>query len=255
MPTIRRILITAALCLAAPGLNSCVVSTNLGGVVGNIGVKESWNVRATPFAAEDMGDALRPVRAGEGATTLPGVTAHDLRIYRLDNVYYMELYCQYVPRESGLFLLWTPHGGDMEYVTLFETGPDEISRTPVEAHMVLMDAEKVQHCLQIQVDTPPEDAARMIPKERFDFSRAVRCTLHPERLNEPGLERFWYNGYYMPQLPQRKNGLHYAMQPLAWTLKVVEHIPHALVMVPAAIIAGPMWLVEQGQQQQEPPSP
>ena len=232
-------------------LSSCVVSTNLGGVVGNIGVKESRLVRAEPFSADDM--VPHPVQPGNETPTPPGVTAHDLRIFKLDDLYYMELYCQYVPRERGLFRLWVPHGGDMEYVILFKKDHDALARIPVEANMVLMDAETVQHCLQIKVAHPPQDAERVIPKERFDFSRAVRCTPNPEKLDEPGLERFWYNEYYMPHVPKRKNGLHYAVQPVAWAFRIVEHIPHVLVMAPSAIIAGPFWLVKQGQQQREMP--
>lgn len=248
-----KILTTTALCLAVLGLNSCIVSTNLGGVVGNIGVKESRNSRGMPFTAEEVSPVIHPVSVQQGSTMPPpsGITAHDLRIYKLGNLYYMELYCQYVPQESGLFLLWTPHSGDMEQAPLFETSEEELLRTPVEAQMVLMNAEKVQHCLQIQVDNPPDDAEQMIPKEQFDFTRAVRCTPNPEKSGGPGLERFWFNEYYMPQLPQKKNFLHYTLQPLAWSLKIVDHIPHVLVMAPAAIIAAPLWLVEQVQQQNE----
>ena len=249
MTIFRKILATTVLCFAAGGLSSCVVSTNLGGIVGNIGVKDACCMRGKPFSADEVCSVLRPVQPGD--ESMPGITAHDLQIYKLDNLYYMELYCLYLPRESGLFLLWSPRSGDMELVPLFGTPEDELMRTPVEAQMVLMNAEEVQHCLQIQVDNPPDDAEQVIPKEEFDFARAMRCTPKPEKLDEPGLERFWYNGYYMPQLPQRKNFLHYTLQPLAWSLKLVDHIPHALVLLPVGIVSGPFWLVEQGQQQNE----
>lgn len=249
MTIFRKILATTVLCFAAGGLSSCVVSTNLGGIVGNIGVKDACCMRGKPFSADEVCSVLRPVQPGD--ESMPGITAHDLRIFKLDDLYYMELYCQYVPRERGLFRLWVPHGGDMEYVMLFKKDHDALARIPVEANMVLMDAETVQHCLQIKVAHPPQDAERVIPKERFDFSRAVRCTPNPEKLDEPGLERFWYNEYYMPHVPKRKNGLHYAVQPVAWAFRIVEHIPHVLVMAPSAIIVGPFWLVKQGQQQNE----
>lgn len=87
----------------------------------------------------------------------------------------------------------------------------------------------------------------MIQKEQFDFTRAVRCTPNLEKSGGPGMERFWFNKYYMPQLPQKKNFYHYTLQPLAWSLKIVDYIPHVLVMAPAAIISAPLWLVEQVQ--------
>ena len=249
MTIFRKILATTVLCFAAGGLSSCVVSTNLGGIVGNIGVKDACCMRGKPFSADEVCSVLRPVQPGD--ESMSGITAHDLQIYKLDNLYYMELYCLYLPRESGLFLLWATHTGDREQVPLFWTSKDEFLRTPVEAQMVLMNAKIVQHCLQIHVDNPPDNAEQMIPKEQFDFTRAVRCTPNPEKLDESGLERFWYNGYYMPQPPQKKSLLHYTLQPLAWPLKIIDHIPHALVLLPAGIVSGPFWLVEQGQQQNE----
>ena len=97
-----------------------------------------------PFTAEEVSSVIHPVSVQPGSTMPPpsGITAHDLRIYKLGNLSYMELYCQYVPQESGLFLLWTPHSGYMEQVPLFETSEEELLRTPVETQMVLMNAEK-----------------------------------------------------------------------------------------------------------------
>ncbi len=244
MPTIPKILATTALCLAAVGVSSCTVSTNFGGLLNDIGVKEAYYIAPKATAVGPITDLPRELAPS------------DLCIYQLGDAYYMELHCRYLQISSGLFRVWSVRGGGSDSVEVLARDRKARYETPVESFMVLMDSDTIKKCLQITVPEPPKDTKAFIAYRDFDFRTATRCKPNPERDAATG--QYYNLNDYFPEMPLRKSTLHFVLQPLAWPLMAIERIPECAVMATAAIVVlpcAPVLLWQEQQQQQDTEDP
>lgn len=148
----------------------------------------------------------------------------DLVVYRLGDAYYVEVQAtwQHVPArclyfsdpfqgETGGFRLWTEH--------------DE--QAPKHTYLVRLSACEVDNLLQKKVPYPPEDSARIIPKEQFDYKNARRCMTNPRRFPQYNSSKLSYgraDNYYRTYAwtQERRSWLNYAVQPLSWAMWAVD---------------------------------
>ena len=240
---------------AAGILCSCTVSTHIGGFLSNLGVNEAYNINTAPYLPQDFIINSKTFSSCERKHLNP--TPHNMRIYKLGELYYMELYFQYAPIENGLARDWSPHGGLGICLKTVDPYYVNLRNKPVEAKMVLMDKECVKKCLQIDVPEVPVTAAKMIPIDKFDFSKAKRCKPNPETFVYEGKTDYYIMSSYYPEIPRQRRWYHYILEPVSWPIQAVEYLPDAVFVTSAATIALPCMAVGQVQQQQiiqSPPS-
>ena len=244
------------LTVAASILCSCTYGTRIGGYLSNLGVREAYNINTAPYTTQDYQSNSNAFFSHSKKELNP--TPQNMRIYKLGDLYYMELYFQYAPIENGLARDWSPHGGLGIFLKTVDPYYVNLKKTPVEAKMVLMDKECVKNCLQIDVPEVPLLATRMIPVNEFDFSKAKRCKPNPEPFVYEGKTGYYgMSDFYYPEIPRQRRWYHYILEPLSWPITVVEYAPDAAIMTPVALITAPCAAVGQVQQQQiiqSPPS-
>ncbi len=254
MNKIKRLRLNSTCIYTALILSSCTASTNIGGFLSDLGVKEAYNVSSTHFTPKDT---YTPEIAAASAmnATLHTPTPKDLSIYKLGDLYYMELCFQYNQIASGLARSWCVRGGTDYHLMVFEGEySDNFGNIPVQAQMVLMSKEEVNDCLQIDIPEVTETAAKLIPKAQFDFSQAKRCKPNPVTYrNDEGKEDFHSLSYYYPEIPKQKSWYHYILEPISWPLQVVEHVPDVAIMMPTVLIVAPCAAISSVQQQMSHP--
>lgn len=239
--------LSAAACL----LCSCGISPHIGGFMSDIGVKEAFNTSHTPFTPPTKEPQIIAIPAGDKIPEPP--TAHDLRIYKLGDLYYMELYFQYTQIRTGLARAWSfGHGGSDVILEIADPESADLSQVPVEGQMVLMSKEDVKNCLQIDIPEVPRNAPKLIPIHQFDFSTATRCKPNPcTYTGNNGEEVLYLMHSYFPEIPRKRAAYHYVLEPISWPLQAIEHLPEIAMMIPLAIILPPVAAVNQMQQQVE----
>lgn len=239
----------ATLFAAACLLCSCGISPHIGGFMSDIGVKEAFNTSHTPFTPPAKEPQIVAIPVGHKIPEPP--TAHDLRIYKLGDFYYMELYFQYTQIRTGLARSWSfGHGGSDVILEVADPETADLSQVPVEGQMVLMSKEDVKNCLQIDIPEVPRSAQKLIPVNQFDFSKATRCKPNPRTYTDNGQEELLSIHSYFPEIPRKRAAYHYVLEPISWPLQAVEHLPEIALMIPLAIILPPFAAVNQIQQQQ-----
>lgn len=239
--------LSAATCL----LCSCGISPHIGGFMSDIGVKEAFNTRHTPFTPPAKEPQIVAIPVGHKIPEPP--TAHDLRIYKWGDLYYMELYFQYTQIRTGLARSWSfGHGGSDVILEVADPESADLSQVPVEGQMVLMSKEDVKNCLQIDIPEVPANAEKLIPIQQFDFKEATRCKPNPRtyKYTNNGQEELLSIHSYFPEIPRKRAAYHYVLEPISWPLQAVEHLPEIAMMIPLAIILPPVAAVDQMQQQQ-----
>ena len=241
------------LTVAASILCSCTYGTRIGGYLSNLGVREAYNINTAPYTPQDYQSNSRAFFSHSKKELNP--TPQNMRIYKLGDLYYMELYFQYAPIENGLARDWSPHGGFGICWTTVDPYYVNLRNKPVEAKMVLMDKECVKKCLQIDVPEVPVTAAKMIPIDKFDFSKAKRCKPNPETFVFEGKTDYYIMSSYYPEIPRQRRWYHYILEPVSWPIQAVEYLPDAVFVTSAATIALPCMAVGQVQQQMTQPVP
>lgn len=237
------------LTVAAGILCSCTVSTHVGGFLSNLDVKDAFNINTAPYSPQDCHGSCRMYSSPEKEYLKP--TPHNMRIYKLGELYYMELYFQYAPIENGLIRSFSFRGGYDLHLKTSDPYLTDLGKEPVEAQMVLMDKACVKKCLQIDVPEVPDSAAKMIPVNEFDFSKAKRCKPNPLTYDYGGKPTYFFMTEYCPEIPRKRSRYHYILEPISWPIKVVEYVPDAAIIVPVVIIATPFAALGQTQVQQQ----
>ena len=234
---------------AAGILCSCTVSTHIGGFLSNLGVNEAYNINTAPYLPQDIIINSKTFSSCERKPLNP--TPHNMRIYKLGELYYMELYFQYIPIENGLVRSFSYRDGLALHLKTSDPYHPNLKEPPVEAKMVLMNKDCVKNCLQIDVPEVPASATKIIPVDEFDFSQAKRCKPNPRTYDYGGRQNYFFMTEYYPQIPRQRSWYHYILEPVSWPIQAVEYIPDAAIITPYVLIAAPFATVGQIQMQQQ----
>lgn len=235
---------------AAGILCSCTVSTHIGGFLSNLGVKEALNINTVPYSPQDCNINHKAFVSSRKKEYL-NPTPHNMQIYKLGDLYYMELYFQYIPIENGLVRSFSFRDGLALHLKTSDPYCPNFRKTPVEAKMVLMNKDCVKNCLQIDVPEVPASATKIIPVNEFDFSQAKRCKPNPRTYNYGGKVTYFFMTEYYPEIPRRRSWHHYILEPISWPIQAVEYVPDAAIITPYVLIAAPFATVGQIQMQQQ----
>ena len=151
-------------------------------------------------------------------------SARDLIVYRLNDMYYMQLELKFMQVESGL-LVWSGWGNHSAAIELNTWTKEKLDAAPVETYMVLMNPYSVENTLQIKTEKAPEDEPRLIPIAEFDFAKATRCNPNPKRYTSgdwKGQTCKLEDCYPNLNHRYRYSLLHYIIKPLYWASWGVE---------------------------------
>ena len=191
----RRVFYGMAVCGSL--LSSCVVP-NLGGVVDAVG-------RETTVVVRNNGHPK------------------DLRVYELDNAYYVEVQATWQHVSARCFHSWDPFQGSCGGFRFWE---QHDASAPKEIFLQRLSAWEVEHLLQKKV--PEASGPSFVPQAEFDYTRAKLCKPRPKLLRQYPDDSKWAYGeaddyYHCPDNgAARCSWLHYTMQPVAWAAKVVD---------------------------------
>lgn len=236
--------------IAAAGiLCSCTAGTHIGGFLSNLGVEEACKINTAPYSPQDCNFNSKEFSSHKKEYLNP--KPRNMRIYKLGDLYYMELYFQYVPIENGLVRTFNFRSGVGLHLITSDSYRADLRTAPVEANMVLMNKDCVKNCLQIDVPEVPATATKMIPVNEFDFSQAKRCEPNPRTYDYGGRTTYYFMREYYPEIPRRSSWYHYILEPISWPIQVVEYIPDAVILTPYVLIAAPFATVGQVQMQQQ----
>ncbi len=150
-------------------------------------------------------------------------TPHDLKVYRVDDAYYMELYLRFVPISTRMFY-FEAITNRTEGFHISETEEEYIKRVPAQPYHVRLTEQDVWRILQRRVAPPADDAPKYIATKDFDFSRAERCAVRPVKLKGPydKKARLGTPNDYFPKEWEGTGTLHTLTRPLAWAAWGVE---------------------------------
>ncbi len=146
-------------------------------------------------------------------------TPHDLKVYCLDDRYYMEVELCYVPVETCMFY----------YAAIFSMTKGICvsgrKNNEVKKYLAKLSDKDVFHILQRRVEQPGDDDTELIAAEDFDYSRAERCPAKPVmfRFNPREKPHYAHSEYYYPKIERFSGGtLHTVMRPVAWAAWGIE---------------------------------
>lgn len=221
-------------------LNSCIMTTNLGGFTEDLGVNRAYRISTR---------ADKPDQDHNWETATP----EDFSIYKLDGKYYMELYYAMAQKETALLRAENVWGNKGTYIRLWKADEARIKSLAPAPHMVKLNKKLVYECLQIEIDEAEDAETDIIPKDKFDFSKATRCT--PKLTRDSYHKNYHELAQYLPVIPEQKGTVHYLLQPISWPLKVVDAIPICLYKFSFWLITRPYALKEQLQPNRPPHYP
>jgi len=152
-------------------------------------------------------------------------TPHHLKVYRVGDAYYMELYLRFVPVSTRMFYYETITNST-KGVRISEPEEEYVARVPAQPYLVRLTEQDVWHILQRRVAPPGDDAPMYIPAKDFDYARAERCAVRPVKFIHPyeydKKARYGSPGYYYTTEAYHTGTLHTLTRPLAWAAWGVE---------------------------------
>ena len=157
----RRVFYGMAVCGSL--LSSCVVP-NLGGVVDAVG-------RETTVVVPNNGHPK------------------DLRVYELDNAYYVEVQATWQHVSARCFHSWDPFQGSCGGFRFWE---QHDASAPKEIFLQRLSAWEVEHLLQKKV--PEASGPSFVPQAEFDYTRAKLCKPRPKLLRQYPDDSKWAYG-------------------------------------------------------------
>lgn len=217
--------------LLALTLNSCIVTTNLGGLTEDLGVERSYRIGPSQ-ERQKLRNTASP---------------SDFNIYQLNGDYYMELYFILAQKSTSIMRAEDMFGNEGGVLILWESTKERLDGLERKPYMVKLNKEYVSQCLQIDLPEQDDNEISFIPKEDFDFTHATRCTPKLKQYRINGKLQYHELRYYIPPIPEQKGIVHYALQPISWPLKVVDAIPPAIFWGGLWLAASPQILLEHSQ--------
>ncbi len=217
--------------LLALTINSCIVTTNLGGLTQDLGVQRSYRI----------GPAKEIKNSRETASP------SDFSIYQLNGDYYMELYFIQAQKSTSLMRGEDIFGNKGGFLTLWKNTDERFDGMERKPYMVKLNGKYISRCLQIDAPKHKDNEISFIPKEDFDFTHATRCIPKLEQYKQNGKLQYNELWYYIPSIPEQKSILHYTLQPISWPLKVVDAIPPAIFWGGLWLMISPQILQDQSQ--------
>lgn len=240
-PTLRKLIIIAALLLAA-GLESCIglhtgrcTIINLGGAVDNIG-KQTHHLRQEPCTAS-IGDTPFPTEALR------------YQVWKKESTYYVLLPLAYLPADETVFLhscgFHCPCDGreTLEYSYPRKVTEQEIQLAPLENHIaILTEAQYADACKWRKFDFGlfgngtklAGQSHKVLPMSEVDLTGAemiLDCPPTTADIKRPQLSRV------AREAPARRTWYNYTLMPLSWAAEVID--------IPLTLIATPIgWLVD-----------
>lgn len=146
-------------------------------------------------------------------------TPHELKVYCLDDRYYMEVELRYVPVATSMFY-YDSFSGRTKGIRVSGSKDNE-----VKTYLAKLSDKDVFHILQRRVEQPGNDGPELIAKEDFDYARAERCAANPVKFSFNPRERAEYahSEYYYPDIEPFSGGtLHTLLRPVAWAAWGIE---------------------------------
>lgn len=146
-------------------------------------------------------------------------------VYRLDDVYYLEIQLHFAPVESCMFEHCDFWGNSHAAFCVGYKSKEAIEAMPSERYLVKLSPCHVADLLQRKVSEPPADAPELIAAADFDYSRAERCPAKPVKLKKynSNTKEYGKASDYCPYInPVRYTAWHTATRPLAWAAWGVE---------------------------------
>lgn len=213
-------------------LNSCIITTNLGGFVDDLCVERAY--RISTGADKSAQDLNRETASPD-----------DFTIYKLGDKYYMELYYAMAQKETALLRGENVWGNRGTYIRLWKADEERVKKLITNPYMVQLNKELVYECLQIRINEAADAETTIIPKDEFDFSLATRCT--PKLTKDSYYNDYYSIEHYLPQIPDQNGTIHYALQPVSWPLKMVDAIPICLYKLSFWLITRPFAMKKQLQ--------